>query len=86
MQYKVGHKFKALQHYETNGFLFKKDDIIMVVVQDHRSIVTKIMNTRTGSISFWQTNCLCEPYMKFISDPPRTEIEWLDRVKENFKS
>lgn len=80
---KVGDKLIAINTYNT---LLTEGDIVEITGMDYGNYIT-FYNRHNGQGSHWNWGAVGQ-YFRLLqkSSPPKNDIEWLDRVKENFKN
>jgi len=85
-KFKVGEKVTAVGNYEQygGGYTHRKGDTIIIVGIRNESNNYFIRNTNNGNEVNW--GFYGEDYFsKLKKEPVKTELEWLDRVQDNFK-
>lgn len=83
--YKIGDKIKALTDYNNGDYHHSKNDIIEVLDISQHSGTWLLRNTVNGLTVHWGFHG-ANYYSLIQRIPPKNDIEWLDRVKENFKN
>lgn len=86
MNYKIGQILIAKVNYHSDRPLFIPGDKIEVVTMDERLHNYTLRNKRNGLTFQWQMGYWPQYLDATKLEPPKNDIEWLDRVKENFKN
>lgn len=84
-----GTKLKALINYESWGGVFRisPGDTIIVLGLTAGGDAYILKNIRSGISTNWSSNAI-KDYFEVIKknlEPPKDDIEWMDRVQSNFK-
>lgn len=81
-KYKVGDKIKAVQPWAQHHM---GDICVIDTITDD----LVVFRTPSGIRCHWTKSSIFEMNTYFVPflkrEPPKTELEWLDRIQENFK-
>jgi hypothetical protein len=80
--YKFGDKLKAISSYEQ---LISKGDIVEIIDAQINNFIT-FRNRSNGVTSHWNWGAVMSYFVLLDRTPPKNDVEWLDRVQENFKN